>query len=642
MKRNNKYLLLRVLPTVLIALLLFISATYAQWFENGTPVCVTAGDQLSPEIASDSRGETVIAWRGGGVVVQRINAFGDLLWDADGVVLCHGNTKQHTLLADQAGGTTVTWSYRRGPSFEVYLQRLTRFGRPLFGGRGLDICTADGDKESPSIAQAGNDEYIVAWQDARGIDTDIYAQKVSSGGVLLWDEAGLPVSAEAGTQEAPVTLADGEGGVIVVWIDSRGAGKDIYAQRIDGDGTPLWTSGGIPLCAAVGDQGGLKIVTDGAGGVIAVWQDGRGADLDIYAQRVSANGSILWSTDGSPVCAVTADQSLPTAVPDGSGGVIAAWSDLRGAGADIMAQRLDATGTELWHAGGIPLCTSPGDQTIPYTAVDGAGGAIVTWQDERGESPDIHAQRISASGGIIWDENGVVVCNAPGEQLSPKIAPDGVGGAFMPWEDIRSGETDIYVQRLTGSGRPAEPPISNYSATLGDDGITVKWTVSSDAELLRYSIWRAEGSSEDYQTIMVSIEQRNNSFSFTDETFRNGIAYTYRIEYRSGNRSYLLFTTKPVHVPPEKHPQVQSHPNPFNPSTTISYELPARSHVRLDIYDAAGRRIARLVDAVHEEGQYRIVWNGRDSNGLQVASGIYFSRLSARGSTVTTKMVLVR
>ena len=108
--RDKKYIFSRVLPTVLIALLLFISATYAQWYENGTPVCVTAGDQLSPEISSDSRGETVIAWRGGGVVIQRINAFGDFLWDTDGVVLCHGNTKQHTLLVDRTGSTTFARS----------------------------------------------------------------------------------------------------------------------------------------------------------------------------------------------------------------------------------------------------------------------------------------------------------------------------------------------------------------------------------------------------------------------------------------------------------------------------------------------------------------------------------------------------
>ncbi len=643
MKKRNRFRPYIVLPTVLIALLILYSAIYAQWFEDGTPVCVTAGDQLSPQIASVSRGETVIAWRGGGgVVVQRINAFGDLLWDTDGVVLCHGSTKQHTLLADRAGGTTVTWSYRRGRYFEVYVQRLTRFGRPLFADWGLDICTADGHKESPAITPAGNNEYIVVWQDERGIDTDIYAQKVSSGGVLLWDEAGLPVCAEAGAQESPVTLTDGEGGVIVVWVDTRGVGMDIYAQRIDGDGTPLWTLGGIPLCAAAGDQNGVKIVRDGSGGAIAVWQDARAGDLDIYAQRVSADGSLLWGTDGVPVCVVTADQSQPTVVPDGSGGVIAAWSDMRDADADIMAQRIDASGTELWQAGGIPLCTLPGDQTIPYAAFDGVGGAIVAWQNERGDNSDIHAQRISATGGVVWKENGVVVCNAPCDQLSPRIAPDGVGGAFMPWEDMRSGESDIYIQRITGNGKPAEPPVSIHSATLGKNGVTVKWTVSSDAELLRYSVWRSEGTRENYRTIMVSIERKGNSFSFTDEAFLAGIAYTYRIEYRSGNRSYLLFTTEPVCVPAEKHPKVQSHPNPFNPSTTISYELPARGHVRLDIYDAAGRRIVRLVGAVQDEGLHRIVWDGRDSNGSQVASGIYFSRLTAGGSSVTRKMVLVR
>jgi hypothetical protein len=430
--------------------------------------------------------------------------------------------------------------------------------------------------------------------------------------------------------------------VIVAWIDSRGGGLDIYAQRIDGEGSPLWTSGGIPLCAAFGDQNGVRIVPDGSGGVIAVWQDARGGELDVYAQRVSGDGSILWSADGVPVCAEVAAQEHPTAVPDGGGGVIVAWSDLRGTDADIMAQRIDASGTATWQAGGVPLCTSPGDQTVPYTAIDGADGAIVAWQDERGDSPDIHAQRISAEGQIVWEENGVTVCNAPGNQLSPRIAPDGVGGAFMPWEDARAGETDIYVQRITRSGRPAEPPLSDYSATIDRDGITIKWTVSSDADLFRYAVWRSEGASESYHRIMVSIEQRGNSFSFTDQSFNAGSAYTYRIEYRSGTLSYTLFTTEAVQVPAEKHPRVQSHPNPFNPSTTISYELRSRGHVTLAIFDAAGRRIVQLVDAVQDEGPHRVLWDGRDSRGSQVASGIYFSRLEADGTTVTGKMVLAR
>jgi hypothetical protein len=642
MNRTIRNRLYRVLTTVLIALLLFLSATYAQWFENGTPVCVDSGYQTAPAIASDSRGEAVIAWQGAGVVIQRVNAFGDLLWDPDGVVVCSGNARDYSLVADPLGGAAVAWSQRRGARYEVLLQRITRFGRLLFGANGLDICTANGDMASPAIEQPECNAYIVAWQDSRGIDADIFAQKVNSAGTIMWDGAGLPVCSVPGDQESPAVVIDGAGGVIAVWIDARGPDKDIYAQRISGDGAPLWTSGGIPLCAAAGNQDGVRIMPDGSGGAVAVWQDGRDGSIDIYAQRIDGDGSPLWEANGVAVCAIAADQIQPSAVADGAGGIIVAWSDYRGGEADIMAQRLDASGSEIWQAGGVALCASTGNQSSPFAVADGEGGAIVSWQDDRGSDSDIHAQRISASGSALWIQDGAVVCNAPGDQLAPKIAPDGAGGAFIPWEDRRSGESDIYIQRINAMGSPIQTPVAEYSAFLDNGGITVKWTISEEGEMLRYSVWRSEGRQGIYKSKLVSTVQKGRSFAFTDDTCIPGLTYTYRIEYRSGNRSYSLFTTEPIHIPAEKRPHVQSHPNPFNPSTTISYELPARGRVNLDIYDAAGRRIVRLVDAVQDEGLHRVVWDGRDSNGSEVASGIYFSRLVTVSETVTQKMVLIR
>ena len=76
--------------------------------------------------------------------------------------------------------------------------------------------------------------------------------------------------------------------------------------------------------------------------------------------------------------------------------------------------------------------------------------------------------------------------------------------------------------------------------------------------------------------------------------------------------------------------------------STVLLDIGMEPHVTLAIYDAAGRRIVQLVDAVQEEGLHRITWDGRDSRGAQVASGIYFSRLVADGTTVTGKMVLAR
>ena len=86
----------------------------------------------------------------------------------------------------------------------------------------------------------------------------------------------------------------------------------------------------------------------------------------------------------------------------------------------------------------------------------------------------------------------------------------------------------------------------------------------------------------------------------------------------------------------------QNHPNPFNPSTSIEYVLRASSHVRLEVYDTAGRLVARLVNDVQAGGNHTTTWNGRDRNGSRVATGVYFYRLTAGGENITRKMVMLK
>jgi hypothetical protein len=74
---------------------------------------------------------------------------------------------------------------------------------------------------------------------------------------------------------------------------------------------------------------------------------------------------------------------------------------------------------------------------------------------------------------------------------------------------------------------------------------------------------------------------------------------------------------------------VSAYPNPFNPSTTLSYRLPQDAVVSVQIYDLIGRKVRSLVDESKSAGYYRIVWNGRDEAGSQVASGVYLYRFSA-------------
>jgi hypothetical protein len=85
-----------------------------------------------------------------------------------------------------------------------------------------------------------------------------------------------------------------------------------------------------------------------------------------------------------------------------------------------------------------------------------------------------------------------------------------------------------------------------------------------------------------------------------------------------------------------------NYPNPFNPMTTIRFDVPRTGRVTVDVYDVRGQRIARLVDGEVAPGRHTVVWDGRDRHGRTVSSGVYFSRLEAEGVTKTDRMVLMK
>ena len=85
----------------------------------------------------------------------------------------------------------------------------------------------------------------------------------------------------------------------------------------------------------------------------------------------------------------------------------------------------------------------------------------------------------------------------------------------------------------------------------------------------------------------------------------------------------------------------QNYPNPFNPSTIIPYQLPAAGHVRLEVFNILGQRLAMLVDAEQSAGTYTAQWDGTDAAGRAMGAGVYIYRLSSGGMTVSRRMVLV-
>ncbi len=109
----------------------------------------------------------------------------------------------------------------------------------------------------------------------------------------------------------------------------------------------------------------------------------------------------------------------------------------------------------------------------------------------------------------------------------------------------------------------------------------------------------------------------------------------------------ILITQNPLSaVEPGSTPKVcrmlPATPNPFNPATTLHFELSKLGPVKLEIYDLAGRRLRTLIDSEREAGSHKVTWRGDDDRGHSLASGVYFARLQAEGLRQTTKLVLAR
>jgi hypothetical protein len=88
--------------------------------------------------------------------------------------------------------------------------------------------------------------------------------------------------------------------------------------------------------------------------------------------------------------------------------------------------------------------------------------------------------------------------------------------------------------------------------------------------------------------------------------------------------------------------ELANYPNPFNPTTEISFNLPVMSNVRLDVYNIVGQKVTTLVDGPMQPGPHSVTWNGMSDSGEPIASGMYFYRLEAGNYSESRKMLLLK
>ena len=266
----------------------------------------------------------------------------------------------------------------------------------------------------------------------------------------------VPVIVSYGSQTTPVGVSDGAGGMIVAWTDSRSGVNDIYAQRISATGERLWDPYGVVICDAFNPQTLPVIAADGSGGAVLAWLDARvtGDPNDVYAQKINANGVVQWTANGVAVCTATGAAIAPQIISDGAGGAIVGWEDQRaGTASDIYARRVLVGGTASWTVNGNLVCSATGRQEAMRMCTDNASGAIFVWADGRVVGTDIYVQRMNSAGTNLWTANGIAVCTQATTQGLPSITADGLGGAIFAWYDNRvTSDPNIYAAKVTSTG----------------------------------------------------------------------------------------------------------------------------------------------------------------------------------------------
>ncbi|MBI5216725.1 MAG: T9SS type A sorting domain-containing protein [Ignavibacteriae bacterium] len=316
------------------------------------------------------------------------------------------------------------------------------------------IVTAANYQYEPALVSDGAGGAIILWgQNSDEGSSDIFAQRINSSGVVQWNVSGVAICTEPHTQDDVVMTTDGAGGAIIAWRDYRNGNGDIYAQRINGSGVVQWTADGIPICTQTDDQYYPIIVSDGVGGAVLLWEDRRGGYEDLYAQRIDGSGTLRWAVNGIAAFTATFYVEYVRVASDGEGGAIVTWYDNRHWNTNIFAQRIDSTGGLPWTQNGVSVCTAVYSQENPEIISDGAGGAIISWYDNRtGNNGNIYAQRINAAGSPLWTADGVAICTAPDGQDSPHLVTDGLGGAIISWRDYRQNHASIFSQRINPAG----------------------------------------------------------------------------------------------------------------------------------------------------------------------------------------------
>ena len=284
---------------------------------------------------------------------------------------------------------------------------------------------------------------------------------------------------------------------------------------------------------------------------------------------------------------------------------------------------------------------------------------------------------ISQRANIIWgvEEFGAVTAelifsygNLPGTDNPSQLALLKRSGVGASWNDVTSSAShnstaktftlsglQSFSEFAIGYGTPIAVQLISFDAAIAGDGIKISWQMAEEINQAGYNILRSDSKNGVYKKINKSLVfaqgqgVTTTNYEYLDAP-ENIAPFFYKLDGLSMDGRHEYFGPVEAHflsgVEEQGAPKVfalrHNYPNPFNPTTTIRYDLAGAVPVSLILYDVTGRLVRILVDEKQSAGRYSIVWNGRDESGMPAASGIYFLSFKTGDFRFKRKITLMR
>ncbi len=471
----------------------------------------------------------------------------------------------------------------------------------------------DGADGAAALAvDASGNVYVSGSAYTSGGNTDYTTIKLDPDGNEIWVAA---YNGLGNDDDHPVDLLVDPDGSIFVTGSSWAWGFDYVTIKYDPNGNEEWVAR-FNRPSSVYDDTVADMVMDPAGNIYVTGSSqGLETEADFATVKYWPDGSMDWVAyyNGE----TNLDDNARAIAVDESGNIYVTGTSLVccpqwGCDTEIVTIKYTSDGSTDWIA---PYSGQVGADDLPEALMVNDEGDIYLAALSSGDCVII---KYDPGGSVIWEARNLDYTFNPEIPLSMTLDNSGC----------------VYV---TGA------KISHYNDSYGpmNDIIAIKYSADGSES------WAVGWGVEDQDDWVCGVAVDVEGSVYLAGTTR------YELNPQWGIPTGQVFTglkfqqpADPVSVEDRPGPVdwrlVQNFPNPFNPSTIIRYDLPSTSDVTLAVYDITGRTIATLTETRQPAGVYEIQWDGMDSQGRQVATGVYFARLTAGRQSDVIKMVYLR